>query len=121
MGKEKAITSADRAKLLMFKQKTGLPFRDIEMLSWLYERGLPKKEMEKRMRYVEGILDMRERARDAQKYHKVMKCLLAMKRPHGICQPRERRACTACNAKDELDALLEHYKGQQVRLQGPTN
>jgi hypothetical protein len=35
---------------------------------------------------------------------------------HGTCEPRSRKACTACNAKDELAKLLAGYRGAVVRL-----
>ena len=71
---------------------------------------------------IEGMLfRAREEARsryreDAQNYHKVMGYLRAMRKEHGLCQPRERKACTACNAKDNLDVMVDAYKGAPIRL-----
>ena len=33
------------------------------------------------------------------------------KMQHGTCQPRSRKACTACNAQEELDRLISEWKG----------
>lgn len=55
-------------------------------------------------------------ANSQQQYHQVMGLLRDMQMEHGTCQPRERRACTACNAKDDLDKLLAEYKGQPIAL-----
>jgi len=30
---------------------------------------------------------------------------------HGVCEPRERQACTACNAADELRAIVRNWHG----------
>lgn len=53
-------------------------------------------------------------AADASEYHRVMRLLLDMRRPHGTCEPRERRACTACNAAEALEKLLARYKGAPI-------
>ena len=54
--------------------------------------------------------------RDASDFDKVMGCLRRMQLPHGLCKPRERKACTVCNAKDELDRMVEAYSGRIVKL-----
>lgn len=52
---------------------------------------------------------------DAHLFHKVMRCLRAMRRSqHGLCEPRERKACTICNAKDELEQIIQEYKGAPI-------
>lgn len=53
---------------------------------------------------------------DAAKFHEVMECLRNMQMPHGTCQPRERLACTNCNAKDRLDKMIAEYKGAPIVL-----
>lgn len=53
---------------------------------------------------------------DAAKYHEVMRCLRDMQMPHGTCQPRERRACTSCNARDDLNKMIAGYAGASVVL-----
>lgn len=53
-------------------------------------------------------------ANSQQQFHQVMGLLRDMQKEHGTCQPRERRACTHCNAKDDLDKLLAEYKGQPI-------
>jgi len=60
--------------------------------------------------------------RDAAAFHRVMQLLRDMLKPHGTCKPRERKACTACNAMDELARILSDYKGAPLKLseQGPT-
>lgn len=47
-------------------------------------------------------------------YHRVMSLLQSTKMEHGLCKPRERRACTACNACDDLDKMIDEYKGPKV-------
>lgn len=51
------------------------------------------------------------------RYYRVMSLLRATKMEHGQCQPRSRKACTHCNAKDELDKLLAEYKGPPIAAQ----
>jgi hypothetical protein len=51
-----------------------------------------------------------------QLYHRVMSLLKATRMEHGLCEPRSRRACTHCNAKDDLDKLLAEYKGARIRV-----
>lgn len=53
-------------------------------------------------------------AKSQQQYQQVMGLLRDMQMEHGTCQPRERRACTHCNAKDDLDKLLAEYRGQSI-------
>ncbi len=50
------------------------------------------------------------------KYHDIMTTLRQTQMKHGTCKPRERRACTACNAAERLDYLLSKYKGPPVAL-----
>lgn len=47
-------------------------------------------------------------------YHEVMQCVSDMEMPHGTCQPRERMACTHCNAKDRLNELRQAYRGPPI-------
>lgn len=49
-----------------------------------------------------------------QEYHRVMALLQNTRMEHGLCQPRERRACTHCNAVDDLNKLMEEYKGPPI-------
>ncbi len=53
-------------------------------------------------------------------YHKVMGLLRSMdlnnNKKHGQCEPREQRACTACNAKDDLEALMARYRGEPISI-----
>lgn len=48
------------------------------------------------------------------KFHQVMGLLRDLQMEHGTCQPRERRACTHCNAQDDLNALVGQYKGPPI-------
>ena len=50
-----------------------------------------------------------------QKYEQVMDLLRQSRMPHGRCQPRSRKACTACNAQDRLDRLIAEWKGPTIR------
>lgn len=47
-------------------------------------------------------------------YDHVLGLLRSTKREHGLCQPRERKACTACNAQEELDIILSGWKGGAI-------
>lgn len=42
-------------------------------------------------------------------HNKVMDLLRNTKMEHGLCDPRERRACSHCNAVEELDKITENY------------
>ena len=70
-------------------------------------------------RYCDPYLSLPEPSKqtvqDAQNYYRVMGLLRHMKKEHGLCEPRERKACTVCNAKDELEVMLSEYKGQPIR------
>lgn len=35
---------------------------------------------------------------------------------HGTCQPRSRKACTACNSQEELDQILKDWNGFTMTL-----
>lgn len=52
-----------------------------------------------------------------ESFHQIMRLLKDAKLPHGRCQPRSDKACTHCNAQDELDTRLTAYKGRPVRAQ----
>ena len=58
---------------------------------------------------------------DAEKYHKVMRLLLDLRMEHGLCKPRYRRACTACNAKEDLAKMVDEYKGVPIALMVPND
>lgn len=45
------------------------------------------------------------------KYEHVMGLLRDSKMKHGLCQPRSRKACTACNAKDEIEKMVAEWPG----------
>jgi hypothetical protein len=49
-------------------------------------------------------------------YHRAMSAWKRSKMQHGLCQPVERRACTACAAVRELDKMLTEWKGPRVIL-----
>jgi len=52
------------------------------------------------------------------KYHKIMALLLNSRMTHGQCLPRERRSCTHCNAIDDINKMIDDYKGPQIYLSG---
>lgn len=52
--------------------------------------------------------------RESDELHRVMNLLRSMQMEHGTCQPRERRACTHCNASDDLKKIVAEYKGRPV-------
>lgn len=51
--------------------------------------------------------------RESERFHRVMGPLPNMQMEHGTCRPRERRACTHCDAKDDLIKLLAKCTGQR--------
>jgi hypothetical protein len=51
---------------------------------------------------------------DAESFHRVMTLLRNMTLEHGKCHPREAKACTNCNAEEELQVMLENYKGPRI-------
>ena len=55
-------------------------------------------------------------AEDAAKFHRSMSLLRKTKLKHGLRQPRERRACTHCNAVEDIEKMLAEYRGAPVRL-----
>jgi hypothetical protein len=48
-------------------------------------------------------------------YHRLMSLLRDAQLPHGKCQPRSRRACTHCNAREEIDEMVKGYKGRFIQ------
>lgn len=50
-----------------------------------------------------------------QSYYRVMDLLRRTRMEHGLCEPRSRRACTHCNAVDDLKVLVDEYKGAPIR------
>ncbi len=48
------------------------------------------------------------------KYNEVMAALKRSKMEHGLCEPIERNACTACMAKRKVDQLLSEWKGPRI-------
>jgi len=57
---------------------------------------------------------LRRRVEEADLFHDVMRCLQDMRTEHGLCQPRERRACTNCNAWDRLEEIIRAYRGPRA-------
>lgn len=62
----------------------------------------------------EALGDIDQLRTEASLYHAVMQCLRSMELPHGTCQPRERMACTHCNEKERLAALVGAYTGPRL-------
>lgn len=60
--------------------------------------------------------ELAEARTDGAAYHRAMSLLLSMKMGHGLCAPRSRRACTHCNARDDLAAMVMAYRGPRVVL-----
>ncbi len=52
------------------------------------------------------------------KYADVMAALKRSKMEHGLCEPVERNACTACAAQRKLDEHLANWKGARIVLAG---
>lgn len=51
-----------------------------------------------------------------QSYYRVMDLLRRTRMEHGLCQPRSRRACSHCNAVDDLKVMVDEYKGAPIRI-----
>lgn len=51
-----------------------------------------------------------------QSYYRVMDLLRRARMEHGLCQPRSRRACSHCNAVDDIKVLVDEYKGAPIRI-----
>ena len=65
-------------------------------------------------------LRLRELERDAEAVEcersRILSLVRSTRMPkHGICQPRERKACTICNANDALDEILREWGGGRIR------
>lgn len=58
-------------------------------------------------------LERRRRDELTEKEH-ILSLLRDTKMKHGLCQPRERKACTACGAKEHLDEILSKWKGVTI-------
>lgn len=71
-----------------------------------------KNKMQAALDRSEGALKERETA-----YCELMGFIRSTKMKHGLCHPRERKACTACNAQDYIDALLSEWKGAPIYAQ----
>lgn len=57
------------------------------------------------------------RLRDAaNSFHRVMGLWRDLSKIHGKCTPRSDRACTACNAIDDLNTIASEYKGLPIEL-----
>lgn len=58
----------------------------------------------------------------AGQYYRVMDLLRdSMHMKHGLCEPRERRACTRCNATDDLATMVSEYRGAPFKAHGMEN
>lgn len=57
-----------------------------------------------------------EREEERRKREHILGLLRNMKMEHGICKPRSRKACTACNSKDELDKIVAGWNGFTMEL-----
>lgn len=51
-------------------------------------------------------------------YNRIMGLLRATRMQHGKCQPREHRACTHCNAVDDIERLVNEWGGPRISLSG---
>jgi len=49
-------------------------------------------------------------------HNRLMELYKKTKMDHGLCEPVERKACTNCAARRELDRLLSEWKGPRVVL-----
>lgn len=63
---------------------------------------------------LQAVVDRLENT--AQNYYKVMDLLQRTKMDHGLCKPRSRRACSHCNAVDDLEILTNEYLGAPIVL-----
>lgn len=50
------------------------------------------------------------------KFDRVISLLKNIRLPHGTCNPRSRKACTNCNSREELDAIVDSWSGARLHL-----
>lgn len=86
-----------------------------EMKAWLAEVKLTPKQQEKLLHIFavmihDVTLTAQEDGRD-----EILELLRMTRMQHGSCQPREHKACTACNAQEQIDAILSKWKGRKIR------
>ena len=59
---------------------------------------------------------LQEAQADGTLYHEIMGGRRRTKMEHGLCEPKERHACTRCEAERRIERMLSEYKGRRVRL-----
>jgi hypothetical protein len=94
-------TRADQAEALRREEEKG------------YARGLEDAKA-----HPETLGLQRAAPEPSADYHRVMRLLRDTRRPHVTCSPREIRACSHCNAVDDLKTLVDEYKGPSVLAMG---
>jgi len=57
---------------------------------------------------------MNELKKESNKYYEVMDALKRTKMKHGLCEPVERKACTACMAQITVDRMIDEYQGRKL-------
>ena len=57
-------------------------------------------------------------ADERSKREHLLSLLQMTKMKHGVCRPRRRKACTACNAQKELDAIVAAWPGPTLHPSG---
>jgi len=108
---------SDLKELYLRKKKTdGLTFESLETFLQLALNQIG--ELEAEIARQDAVID-----KEKLKYYRIMDMLSRLKKyknRHGKCEPREDRACTYCNARDDLDKLVADYKGPPIVLRGGT-
>ena len=90
------------------------PFCEVNPETSLWPAGKAKKLWNTRALAAEKQAE--QLRGDAQKLHRVMALLTDMRMGHGRCLPRKDRACTHCNAVDDLESEINRYTGPPVVL-----
>lgn len=76
-----------------------------------------KCEVESQAKIIDGLLEEIEKLKDERRQKEsILGMLRDTKMKHGTCQPRSRKACTACNAQEELDKIVAAWKGFTMEL-----
>lgn len=92
----------------LFQQVGRLKYEIVALRSELVEA----KRNQDHCPSVEERIKLTEERDDWQtKYEHVLGLLRDTKMKHGTCQPRSRKACTACDAQEILDQIVKDWKG----------
>ena len=119
---EKKMAFDNRDAAVRLANELGEKEREVERLTaQLAEQSTPQKWMRwcdnRALDRIESLqAEVEKWRKDAERYHDAMDALRRTRMPHGLCYPRERQACSHCNALERIDVMLSEYKGRRVVL-----